>query len=128
MRLKICWIVFGILIAFFIISITVSGRFLHFTADFRDSTIFLGMIGAVLIILAAGTRVIAVLKSLFILTGAAAAGWPVALLLHRILYNIFPTEPVTYIIFFFICTPVFILGAIGTIAIGIRQLVMTRDN
>lgn len=126
--MKICWILFGILVAVYIIGVTVPARFLHFNNDFRSSATLLGIIGAALLILAAGTQVISLLKSLFIITGAAAVGWPVSLLLHRLLYSFFPTEPVTYVLFFFICTPVFVLGAIGTVIIGIRQLVMNRNN
>ena len=98
--MKVCWGVFGVLVGLFVVAVTPLG---------------------VLLILAAVTRIRMLLKSFLLGTGASAVGWPVSLYLHGVLIRFFPTEPFTYILFFFVFMSAFIIGAVGTILIGVRQ-------
>jgi hypothetical protein len=123
MRMKVCWGVLGVLVGLFVLIVTPLGRLIHLDGDFKSFVVPLGILGAALIVMVAVTRMNVVLKSFLGATGTAAIGWPVSLYLHSTLIRFFPTEPFTYILFFFIFTPVFIIGAAGTVIIGIRQLV-----
>ena len=102
------------------------GGLIHLHGYFRDFVVPLGLLGVVLLILAAVTRIRMPLKSFLFGIGTSAVGWPVSLYLHIVLIRFFPTEPFTYIMFFFIFTPAFIIGATGTIIIGIKQLVSSH--
>jgi hypothetical protein len=122
MLIKICWGVFGVLLGFFIVTVSPLRELTHLHGDFRDFVVPFGVLGTSLIILAAITRMSLALKSFLLTMGASAAGWPVSLYLHSVLIHFFPTEPFTYILFFFVFTPTFIFGATGAIIFGIKRL------
>jgi hypothetical protein len=122
MLMKICWCVFGVLLGLFIVTVSPLREFVHLQGDFRDFVVPLGVLGTSLIILVAITRMSLVLKCFLFTMGVSAAGWPITLFLHSVLIHFFPTEPFTYILFFFVYTPAFIIGAIGAIIFGIKQL------
>ncbi len=126
MRMKVCWGVFGVLAALFMVAVTPLGGLIHLHGDFRDFVVPLGLMGVVLLILVAVTRMSILLKSFLLGTGTSAVGWPVGLYLHSVLIRFFPTEPFTYILFFFVFTPAFVIGAAGTIIIGVKQLVSSH--
>jgi hypothetical protein len=74
------------------------------------------------VITAALTKTGRWLKFFFILTGASALGWPVALLLHGQLVKIWPIEPLTYVLIFDIFPITFVTGIAGTIITGVSRL------
>ena len=121
MRLKLCWLLFAIIVAIAIVAISPIHTFLHIGLDFSSFVLPLGIAGAGLLVLASLTKMTKWLRLFFILTGASALGWPVSLFAHQQLFKIFPTEPVTYILVFYILPVTFIIGAIGTIITGIWQ-------
>ena len=123
MRMKICWGVFGVLVGLFVVAVTPLGGLIHLHGDFRDFVVPLGLLGVVLLIMAAVTRIRMPLKSFLLGTGASAVGWPVSLYLHSILIRFFPMEPFTYVLFFFVFTPAFVISATGAIVIGVKQQV-----
>jgi hypothetical protein len=123
--IKICWIIFGFLIALLIAAVTpLLGLVIR--GDFRNFTTPLGILGALLIVLAAITKMSKLLKGFMLGTGAAVVGWPLSLLLHNFLFRFFPTEPFTYVLFFYVFPAIFITSAIGTIIVGIKQLVTSH--
>lgn len=122
MLTKICWGVFGGLLGLFIVAVSPLRELIHLDGDFRDFVVPFGVLGTALIALAVITRMSLALKSFLLTMGASAAGWPVSLYLHSVLIHLFPTEPFTYILFFFVFTPTFIVGATGAIIFGIKQL------
>ena len=122
MLMKICWGVFGVLLGFFIVVASPIREFVHLPGDLSNFVVPLGVLGMALIILVAITRMSLVLKCFLLATGVSAAGWPISLFLHSVLFQFFPTEPFTYILLFFVCIPAFIIGAIGAIIFGIKQL------
>lgn len=121
MFLKLCWLMFAILVALFIVAISPIHTLLCLGGDFRSFVLPLGIVGVVLLVLAVLTKMSKWLRFLFILTGASAIGWQVSLFAHNLLIKIFPTEPVTYILVFFVLPVTFIVGVVGTIIIGIWQ-------
>ncbi len=121
MRLKFCWLMFAILVALIIVAISPIHTLLRLGGDFRSFVLPLGIVGAVLLVLAVLTKMSKWLRFFFILTGASALGWQVSLFAHDLLFKTFPTEPVTYVLVFFVLPVTFIVGVVGTIIIGIWQ-------
>jgi hypothetical protein len=126
MRMKVCWGVFGVLAGLFVLTLTPLGGLIHLLGEFKDSVVPLGILGAALLILVAITRMSVLLKSFLLGTGTSAVGWTVSLYLHTVLIRFFPTEPLTYGLFFFVFTPAFMIGATGTIIIAVKQMVSLR--
>ena len=121
MRLKFCWLMFALLVAIGIVAISPIHTLLRLGGDFRSFVLPLGIVGAVLLVLAVLTKMSKWLRFFFILTGASALGWQVSLFAHNLLFKTFPTEPVTYVLVFFVLPVTFIVGVVGTIIIGIWQ-------
>lgn len=126
MRIKLCWVVFGVIAGLFAVGVTPLGQILRLHGDFRNLAVPLGILGALLAILAVVSRTGPVLKGFLIGTGASAAGWPISLYLHRLLIRSFPAEPLTYVLFFFVFTPAFIIAATGAVVVAIKRLVFSR--
>jgi hypothetical protein len=93
-RLKLCWLLFTLLVVLPNVAISPLHTFLGLRIDS---------------------------KSFFILTGVSALGWPVSLYLHDLLIKFFPTEPVTYVLVFYVLPFAFVAGVLGTIITGILQ-------
>jgi hypothetical protein len=115
---RVCWAVFAILLALLIFALTplrdrFSGRFELFPG------IPLILFGISLVILTVRLRTKTVLKVFMIATGASAIGWPSSLFLHSFLYRYYPTEPITYVLFFFVFPFTFAIGVLGSISTGL---------
>ncbi len=123
MHMKVCWGVFGVLVGLFVLTVTPLGGLIHLRGEFKGFVVPLGILGAVLLVIVIITRMSVLLKSFLLGTGISAVGWPISIYLHNILIRFFPTEPFTYILFFFVFTPAFIIGAAGTIIIAVKQMV-----
>jgi hypothetical protein len=121
-RLKLCWVVFLLLAVGFVLAVAPLARLFSISLEFRNMTLPLGLLGAALAGLAAATRMSRLLRAFFLTTGISAVGWPVSLYLQHLLFNIFPGESVTYVLFFYVFTPAFIISSIGTIIVGIVRL------
>jgi hypothetical protein len=126
MALRFGWLVFGVLVCLFVLAVTPLGRLLHLQGDFRNFVIPFGVLGLALLILSALSNMSGLLKIFLSVTGASAVLWPASLYLHSILIRFFPTEPVTYILFFYVSTSAFIIGAVGVMIIGIKELVSSH--
>jgi hypothetical protein len=95
----------------------------------------LGMVGlgVTLLVLTVKAKVQGMLKKFFLLTGASAVGLPVFVLLHNAVYALFiyffganfwgsmGDEPFFFIMATIICPLGFLVGAIGSIVIGVRK-------
>jgi hypothetical protein len=96
----------------------------------------LGMLGlgVTLLFLTVKTKVRGMLKKFFLLTGASAVGLPVFVLLHNAVYGLFiyffganfwnvtgGDEPVFFILATMVCPIAFLVGAIGSIVLGVRK-------
>jgi hypothetical protein len=119
MRIMFSWLLFAVLVVLFLIAAPLNAL-LRIGGDFRSFVIPLGVVGALLSVVAVMTKAGRWLKLFFILTGSSALGWPTSLYLHDILIKVFPNEPLTYILVFFVLPVTFIAGIAGTIIVGIR--------
>jgi hypothetical protein len=122
----ICWLLFAILVGIALVAISPLKNFLHVSGDLSSFVPLLGGVGALLVILALAAKQDKWLKTFMIITGASAAGWPISLYLHEFLFRFFPTEPVTYILVFFILPVTFLAGVFGTLAFGIKRLIFSK--
>ena len=116
--IKGCWAILAGLILLLIVPLTPfgahSGRFELFPG------IPLIVLGAALVILAAMLHTNALLLKIFLIAaGASAIGWPSSLFLHSFLFQYFPTEPVTYVLFFFVFPLTFAISTIGSLITGL---------
>ena len=121
--LKLSWLLFACLLALIIVVLSPLRTTLDASGDLRSFVPLLGILGALLVVLAAPAGAGRWLKFFFILTGASALGWPLSLWLHGILIRAFPTEPVTYVLVFYILPLTFVTGISGTIISGIMQAI-----
>ena len=119
----VCWVLLGIMVGLVLIVVSPLRELLQIHGDLSDYVIHLGVLGVSLVILAIMTRMSRVLRSFLITAGASALGWPISLYLHDLLIRFFPSEPVTYVLVFFVLPVTFLAGVLGAIVIGIKQLV-----
>jgi hypothetical protein len=99
---------------------------LHIPEDLSNYVIHLGVMGVLLVILASTTRTSRLLKSSMIIAGASALGWPISVYIHDLIFPFFPNEDVTFILVFLVLPVTFLVGTLGAIVVGIKQLVSSR--
>ena len=97
-------------------------RLLRMGGDSGTFTFFLGMIGVLLAISAARIKAARGLRFFFMLTGLSAFGLPADLFLHDQMVKIWPSEPATYILLFYILPFTFLIGVLGIIVTGLTRL------
>jgi len=143
---KSSWPIFWALIGVFIVIVSV-----FFIPVLRDllmgfpfiaisGTVFL-LLGVALIVLTVREKVGGTLKKFFLLTGASSAGFFVSLLLHNAIYGLFiywfgadfwdrigGDEPVFFIMATIVCPLGFLVGAIGSIVLGIKSFRMAKES
>jgi hypothetical protein len=122
MRLIFSWLFFVFLLALIIVALPLR-NLLHLGGDIGSFLFTLGILGALLVIVAAGAKTGRWLRFFFILTGASALGWPVGLWLHNILIKVWSTEPITYVLVFYILPLTFVTGVLGTVITGIARAI-----
>ena len=141
MKGKLSWPIFWALVGVFIVLVSV-----FFIPAFRDllmgflfiiisGSIFL-LLGVALIVFTVKEKVGGTLKKFFLLTGASSAGFFVFVLLHNLVYGLFihflgadfwdrigsgGDEPFFFLMAIFVCPLGFLVGAIGSIVLGIRS-------
>jgi hypothetical protein len=116
--IRICWVVFAVIVVLFIFSLTPLRDRLSGSFEIFPGIPFI-LLGIALIVIAIASKMHIILKVFLIVTGASAIGWPGSLFLHNFLYQYFPTEPVTYILFFMVFPVTFIIGGAGSIVTGL---------
>jgi len=97
--------------------------------------IVFGLLGLVLVILAARLKAPRIEKTFFILTGASAAGTPIFAVLHNLVYGLFiiwfgegfwethtgGDEPVFFILAVLVCPALFLIGTVGSIVLIVKS-------
>jgi len=96
-----------------------------------------------LIVFTVREKVGGALKKFFLLTGASSAGIFVSILLHNLVYGLFiyflgadfwdrigpgGDEPFFFLMAIFVCPLGFLVGAIGSIVLGIKSLRMAKES
>ena len=137
MKGKLIWPIFWALIVVFIvliISILATGEIgslLLWGLYISGAAVFL--LGAALIFLTVKEKVRGMSKKFLILTGASAVGIPVFIALHNIVYALLTLwfgedfwgasgdEPVFFILATMVCPIAFLVGAMGTIVLAIKN-------
>lgn len=120
-------VVFGLLLGSFMMG----GRPVVFTLGLA---IALGLLGLVLVVLAARLPEARLPKGFLLLTGISAAGIPISVILHNLVYGLFLSwfgeefwqrhgsdEPVFFILALFVFPGLLVIGAIGTIVMWIKR-------
>jgi hypothetical protein len=125
-RLIVCWVLLVIMAGLVVIVVSPLRDILQIQGDLSNYVIHLGALGVSLVTFSIITRMSGMLRSFLITAGASGSGWLISLYLHELLSHFFPTEPVTYILVFFIIPVTFLVGVLGATAIGIKQLVSSR--
>jgi len=126
MRMKLCWLLLGVMVGLVAVVVSPLREVLHVRGDLSNYVTPLGILGVPLVILSNITRMGRLLRIVLITTGVSAMGWPISLYMHDLLSRWFPSEPVTYILVFYVLPTTFIAGVVGATAIGIKQLLFSR--
>jgi hypothetical protein len=133
---KLSWPIFWALVGVFVLIVC-----LFPPQAFRGNIFlwFLGIFGAILLLLGVALIVLTVrekvsgmLQKFFLLTGASAIGIPVSILLHNAVYALFihffgegfwngGDEPFFFILAIIVCPLGFLVGAIGSIVLRVRE-------
>ncbi|MFC1592794.1 hypothetical protein ACFL4C_02140 [Candidatus Omnitrophota bacterium] len=128
MKGKLVWSVFWAMVGVFIIVVSMIAIPrplwpLGFPpAIFLSAIVVFVLLGVALLFLTLKTKVGGILKKFLLLTGASAVGMPVSILLHNVVSGLFNIEePVFFITALFVCPIGFLVGAVGTIVLGIKS-------
>jgi hypothetical protein len=135
---KSVWVIFWITVGFFFIAVVgtmfappIMGSAMPYFM-FSAFAVFAGL-GVTLLVLTVRTKVAGILKAFLLLTGAAAVGFPVFAVLHNLVYALLilwlgedfwgagGDEPVFFILAAIVCPIAFLVGAVGTIIINIKN-------
>jgi len=138
-KARLTWVVFWALVAAFV---AVASVFLIPAAREAATGLVMAISGAVLFLLGAALVFLAVKRQppgmprrFLILTGASAAGIPVSVLLHNVIYGLFihcfgpdfwdriglADEPVFFVLAILVCPTAFLIGTIGTIVLATKR-------
>ena len=121
---KLIWLIFWALVVVFVI--VVSGMLIPPLARlgvnfFVAWPVFVGL-GVTLIVLTLKKEVGGMLKKFLLLTGGSTVGFLVFVFLHNIVSALFNTEePVFFIIAIIVCPIGFLVGAVGSIVLTIKN-------
>jgi len=102
--------------------------------------IVFGLLGLVLVVLAARLEGTRIEKVFLILTGASAAGMPIFAVLHNLVYGLFITwfgegfwenngggdEPVFFFLAIVVCPALFLIGTVASIVLFVKTRVAKR--
>ena len=102
-----------------------------------------GVLGLVLVVFTARRRESRIQKIFFILVGASAAGIPIFVILHNLVYGLFIAwfgenfwerqgaggdEPVFFILALLVCPALFLIGTVGSIVLLIKGRIEKAQN
>jgi hypothetical protein len=94
---------------------------IYLTALLPFMAVFL-LLGVTLIVLTVKTKMSGMLNKFLLLTGASAVGLLVCAILHNVVSGLFHIEePVFFILGLIVCPIAFLVGAIGTIVLAIKN-------
>ena len=145
MKRKLSWPIFwALIVVFIVLAISIFTPLAAFAPTFRGS-LFLWfffisgaaffLLGVALIFLTVKEKVGGMSKKFLILTGASAVGLPVFVLLHNAIYGLFihffgadfwdrigpGDEPVFFIMATLVCPIGFLVGAVGSVVLAIKN-------
>jgi hypothetical protein len=126
--MKLIWIIFWAMVAVAVIAIGTMFGGVYLAENFPLAfivfptwAIFLGL-SVTLIVLTVKKKVEGKLKTFLLLTGASAAGLPVFGVLHNVVGGLSNfEEPVFFTLATMVCPLGFLVGAVGTIILGLKN-------
>lgn len=129
-------ILYVLIVLFAVIVASLGGRLVNVPfAVTAVLAIVFGLLGMVLVILAARLKGPRIQKVFFILTGASAAGMPIFAVLHNLVYGLLIAlfgegfwerqgsggdEPVFFILAILVCPALFLIGTVGSIVLFVK--------
>ncbi|MCK5434294.1 MAG: hypothetical protein KAI42_03295 [Dehalococcoidales bacterium] len=131
MKGKLIWSIFWALVGVFVI--VVSTIFIPpavillmplglLPAIFLAAIVVFVLLSVALLFLTVKTKVGGILKKFLLLTGASAVGLPVFVLLHNVVSGLFNIEePVFFIMATLVCPIGFLVGAVGSVVLAIKN-------
>lgn len=140
MKARLTWVVFWALVAAFVAVASIF--FIPAAREAVAGLAFMAISGAVLFLLGAALVFLAVKRQppgmprrFLILTGASAAGIPISVLLHNVIYGLFihwfgpdfwdriglADEPVFFFLAILVCPAAFLVGTIGIIVLAAKR-------
>ena len=125
MKGKLIWSIFWALVVVFVVLVSIMvirvEGLLNIWFIAIGGAVFL-LLGVALIFLTVKEKVGGMSKKFLILTGAFAVGLPVFVLLHNMVSGLFNIEePVFFIIATIVCPIGFLVGAVGSIVLAIKN-------
>ena len=131
MKGKLIWSIFWALVGVFVIVVGIIfiGSFIeaeeppmfYIVLLSAGGVVLIGL-GVALLVLTVKAKVRGMLKGFLLLTGASVVGFPIFAILHNVvggLLNI--EEPVFFIMATMVCPIGFVVGAVGTIVLGVKK-------
>jgi hypothetical protein len=135
--------IFYVLVAMVIVVLSIEQLInLSFSVEARLGIAFF-LLGLVLVVLTVRLREARMEKIFFVLTGASAAGLPICVILHNLVYRLAITwfgagfwerhtpwndEPVFFFLAVFVCPTLFLIGTVGSIVILIKAKIAKPTN
>ena len=136
-------VIFWIIFAFFILMVSgmYFGMYLPFSNFFvgMPVRVVLSLLGIALIVLAARARFTKISKAFFILTGSAALGIGLSIILHNLVFALLiklfgegiwsgmGDEPVFFILATIVCPLALLVGAIGSMVFIAKKKVIIKE-
>jgi len=134
---RVSWPLFWVLIAVFVVIVCLllipafGGLLAGSVPFFSPFAVFL-LLGVALLVFTLREKIAGLLKAFFLLTAASAVGVFVFILLHNAVYGLFihffgegfwngGDEPVFFILAVIVCPLGFLVGAVGSIVLRIRE-------
>ncbi len=131
MKGKLIWSIFWALVGVFVIvvsTISIPPAVILLMplgllpAIFLAAIVVFVLLGVALLFLTVKTKVGGILKKFLLLTGASAVGLPVFVLLHNVVSGLFNIEePVFFIMATLVCPIGFLVGAVGSVVLAIKN-------
>jgi hypothetical protein len=128
---KLIWSVFWALVGVFVIVVSTifipPAVILLMPLDllpiiFLAAIVVFILLGVALLFLTVKTKVGGILKKFLLLTGASAVGLPVFVLLHNVISGLFDIEePVFFVMATLVCPIGFLVGAVGSVVLAIKN-------
>ncbi len=147
MKGKLIWSIFWAMVGVFVIVVSMIfirplNRSSVFAFVFLPCIAVFFLLGVTLIVLTVRAKVGRMLKGFLLLTGASVVGLPVFGILHNVVYGLFQIwfgadfwkrtglgdEPVFFILAVIICPAAFLVGAVGSVVLAIKEFRGARQS
>ena len=120
----ICWTLLLAITGLVLVTVSPLRSLFDIWWDLGNLGLPLGGLGAALLVVTILSKMNRLLKAFMLVAGTSAVCWPLNLYLHSLLIKSFPNEPFTFVMAFMILPLTFLTGAIGSLVIGFKQMIL----